>query len=118
MKRFVFGIVWICAVLFAFLPGTRVYAQEEIVYHGRNVDINIVNADVVDILLMLAESSDQNIVIDSDVTGTLTLRLIDVPVDQAIDIILQLSGLEAVVHSGVVVIRPIAGAQENPPSEE
>ncbi|MBN1880865.1 MAG: hypothetical protein JW885_01715 [Deltaproteobacteria bacterium] len=94
------------------------YAQEGVVYHGRHVDINIVEADVVDVLLMLAEASDQNIVIDGSVNGVLTLNLIDVPVDQAIYIILQLSDLEAVSRDGVVVIRPIAGARESTPAEE
>jgi len=93
-------------------------AQDDIVYHGRNVDINIVDADVVDVLLMLAEASDLNIVVDERVHDTLTLRLVDVPVDQAIEIILELTDLEAVTLNGAVVIRPIGGAYEDSPSEE
>ena len=111
----IFGACVVSLLLFACLCA---YAQEEIVYHGRRVDINIVEADVRDVLLMLAEASDQNIVIDVGVKRSLTLSLIDVPIDQAIDIILRLSDLEAVARNGVVVIRPIEGARENTPAEE
>ena len=113
-----FRVFGICVVLISLFTGVYAYAQERVVYRGRNVDINMVEADVVDVLFMLAEASDQNIVIDAGVRGFLTLHLIDVPVDQAIDIILQLSDLEAVPMNGVVVIRPIAGAHENVPTEE
>jgi type II secretory pathway component HofQ len=82
------------------------------------VDINIVDADVVDVLLMLAEASDLNIVVDERVHKILTLRLVDVPVDQAIRIILELSDLEAVTLNGAVVIRPIGGTQEDSSSED
>lgn len=118
MNRIFFRLFGVCMVLISLFMCVFTYAQEEVIYRGRNVDINIVDADVADVLLMLAEASDQNIVIDTDVTNTLTLRLIDVPVDQAIDIILQLSDLEAVPMNGVVVIRPIPGAHKNIPVEE
>jgi len=118
MNRCFFRIFRACVILIALFTCLNTYSQEEVVYRGRNVDINIIEADVVDLLLMLAEASDQNIVIDNSVNGTLTLHLIDVPVDQAITIILQLSDLEAVSLNGVVVVRPIAGAHGNIPAEE
>ena len=118
MNRCPFRIFGTCVALTAIFTCVCTYAQDEVVYHGRTVDINIVEADVVDVLLMLAEASDQNIVIDGSVKGTLTLRLVDVPVDQAIDIILQLSELEAIARNGVVVIRSISSVHEDIPAEE
>ncbi|MCK4691025.1 MAG: type IV pilus secretin PilQ, partial [Desulfuromonadales bacterium] len=62
--------------------------------------------DVRDILRLIAEISDLNIIASDDVKGNVTLRLIDVPWDQALDLILDITGLGMLQEGNVVQILP------------
>ncbi|MFO7577688.1 MAG: AMIN domain-containing protein, partial [Pelovirga sp.] len=56
-------------------------------YSGEKTSLVFDNAEVRDILRLIAEISDLNIIASDDVSGNVTLRLIDVPWDQALDLI-------------------------------
>jgi type IV pilus assembly protein PilQ len=57
------------------------------------VSLNVRNADMRETLRMLTEAGGLNVVIGPDVTGTVTLRLQDVPVEDALQIVLKTTGL-------------------------
>ncbi|MDQ6968882.1 MAG: type IV pilus secretin PilQ, partial [Mariprofundus sp.] len=59
-------------------------------------------------LKLIAEMSELNIIMSDDVTGVLTMRLVDVPWDQAFDIILTAKGLGKEKNGNVVRIAPLA----------
>lgn len=60
---------------------------------GKKVSLNFLGADIADVLKALAVQSGENIVVGSDVTGTITVTLEAVTVEEALDYITQLSGL-------------------------
>ncbi len=62
-------------------------------YSGRKVSLDFKEADIQDVLRILAEVGGVNIVAGDDVKGKITIKLTDVPWDQALDIILLTMGL-------------------------
>ena len=77
-------------------------------YSGQKISLHFKDADIRDILRILADVSGLNIVATDDVTGRVTLRLVDVPWDQALAIVLQANGLERVQSGNVVTISTAA----------
>lgn len=77
------------------LPEAAISPEEgmEKVYTGKKITLDFKDADIDNILRLFAEISDLNIITTEDVKGTVTVRLIDVPWDQAFDIILQSKNL-------------------------
>ena len=75
-------------------------------YTGEKTSLVFDNADVRDILRLIAEISDLNIIASDKVKGNVTLRLIDVPWDQALDLILDVTGLGMVQDGNVVRVLP------------
>ncbi|MBI5599525.1 MAG: type IV pilus secretin PilQ [Deltaproteobacteria bacterium] len=76
-------------------------------YTGRRISIDMVDAKVTDILKLLAEVSNLNIIASGDVVGTITLRLTDVPWDQAFDLILKVRGLDKIQEGNIVRVAPL-----------
>jgi type IV pilus assembly protein PilQ len=62
-------------------------------FTGEKISLNFLNIDIRSLLQVLADFSRFNVVTSEAVSGSLTLRLKDVPWDQALDIILQTKGL-------------------------
>ena len=81
---------------------------ERRVYRGRPVNFNFQDVPVRTVLQLLAEESGLNIVASDTVTGNITLRLVNVPWDQALDIILQSKGLDKRRSGSVVWVAPQA----------
>ena len=75
-------------------------------YGGERLSLNFQNIDVRAVLQVIADFTDFNIVTSDSVTGSLTLRLQDVPWDQALDIILQAKGLDKRTTGNVIWIAP------------
>lgn len=63
------------------------------VYSGQKLSLNFQNIEVRSLLQVIADFTNFNIITSDSVTGSVTLRLQDVPWDQALDIILQAKGL-------------------------
>jgi len=76
------------------------------VYTGKKIDIDMMDARITDILRLLAEVSNLNIIASDEVKGTISLRLRDVPWDQAFDIILQSKGLDKIKVGNVIRVAP------------
>jgi len=77
------------------------------IYTGRLISLDLQDTDIDNALRIIAEVSNLNIIASSDVTGKVTLRLIDVPWDQALDVILKTNGLDKVQEGNVVRIAPV-----------
>jgi type II secretory pathway component HofQ len=68
----------------------------ERVYNGRRITLDFKDADIVNVLRMLSEIGGENIVVTDDVKGRMTVRLVDVPWDQAFDVVVQTNHLACV----------------------
>jgi len=77
------------------------------VYSGRKLSLDFKDADIKNILRLIAEVSNLNIIVADEVTGKVTMRLVDVPWDQALDIILQSKRLDKRQAGNVVRIAPV-----------
>jgi type IV pilus assembly protein PilQ len=77
-------------------------------YTGERLTLNFQDIDVRSVLQLLADTSGQNIVVSDSVTGNLTLRLQNVPWDQALDIVLRTKGLDKRRQDNVIIIGPTA----------
>lgn len=75
-------------------------------YKGELITLNFQNIEIRAILQVLAEISGLNIIASDTVTGTVTLRLKDVPWDQALDIIMQSKSLDMRKNGKVVLVAP------------
>ena len=88
-------------------PSLKRAAQEEKKeYTGERLTLNFQDIDVRSVLQLLADTSGQNIVVSDSVTGNLTLRLQNVPWDQALDIVLRTKGLDKRRQDNVIIIGP------------
>ncbi len=76
-------------------------------YTGEKTSLVFDNADVRDILRLIAEISELNIIAPDNVEGDITLRLVDVPWDQALDLILEVSGLGMLQDGNVIRVLPL-----------
>jgi type IV pilus assembly protein PilQ len=75
-------------------------------YHGEKLSLNFQNIDVRSLLQVFADFTHLNVVVSDSVTGNLTLRLKDVPWDQALHIILRAKGLGERKDGNVLWIAP------------
>ncbi|NYF20601.1 type IV pilus assembly protein PilQ [Xanthomonas sp. JAI131] len=75
-------------------------------YSGRPVTFNFQDVPVRTVLQLIAEESNLNIVASDTVQGSVTLRLVNVPWDQALDIVLRAKGLDKRRDGAVVWVAP------------
>ncbi len=87
---------------------TAATRAEEKVYTGERLTLNFQDIDVRPLLQLLADTSGQNIVVSDSVKGRVTLRLQNVPWDQALDIVLRTKGLDMRRKDNVILVAPQA----------
>ena len=75
-------------------------------YRGERLSLNFQNVEVRAVLQVIADFTGLNIITSDTVSGNLTLRLKDVPWDQALDIVLQAKGLDMRKNGSVIWIAP------------
>lgn len=63
------------------------------VYTGKPISLDLVDADIKNVIRLIADLTGMNIVVDPDVTGKITLKVEQVPWDQVLDMILKVNGL-------------------------
>jgi type IV pilus assembly protein PilQ len=80
--------------------------RPERIYTGRKLSLDFKDADIKNILRLIAEVSNFNVITADDVTGKVTMRLVDVPWDQALDIVLQAKGLGKIQVGNVIWVAP------------
>ncbi len=81
-------------------------------YAGQKVTFNMKDMDLRNALTLIAEMSNLNIIMSEEVQGKITMRLIDVPWDQALDLILATKGLGKEQMGNVLRIAPLTTLQE------
>jgi len=80
--------------------------KDEFGYQGEQLSLNFQNIEVRAVLQLLADFTGMNLVTSDTVQGNLTLRLKNVPWDQALDIILKTKGLAMRQNGNVMLIAP------------
>lgn len=75
-------------------------------YSGQRIDLNFQNIEVRAVLQLLADFNNFSLVVGDNVTGTVTLRLDDVPWDQALNMVLKPRGLGMRLEGKVLYIAP------------
>ena len=77
-------------------------------FSGEQIDLNFQNVELRSVLQIIAEVAELNLVVSDTVGGNITLRLKNVPWDQALDIILKTKGLDQRTVGNVLLIAPAA----------
>jgi len=73
-------------------------------YKGKPISLDFKDIDVLDVFVLISEVSGFNVVVDPDVKGRITIRLENVPWDQALEVILKNQGLGKEVEGNVMRI--------------
>jgi type IV pilus assembly protein PilQ len=76
-------------------------------YTGRRMDVDLNNADIHNVLRLLADVGQVNIVTADNVSGTVTIKMRNVPWDQALDVVLQSKGLGMVRGGNIIRVAPL-----------
>lgn len=75
-------------------------------YSGERIDLNFQNIEVRSVLQILADFNNFSLVVGDNVTGNMTLRLVDVPWDQALEMVLKPRGLGSRLVGNVLYVAP------------
>ncbi len=74
---------------------------------SKRITLDVVRADIHDVLRMLAEKGGLNLVVSDEVQGKVTLKLRDVPWRQALETVLASNGLGQELHGNVLRVAPL-----------
>jgi type IV pilus assembly protein PilQ len=81
-------------------------------FTGQRISLDFKDADIQNVLRVLADVSNMNIIATDDVKGKITLHLSEVPWDQALDLVLRTNRLEATQEGNVMRISTIGRLKE------
>ena len=88
------------------IPEEIIETRRKETYEGERLSLNFQNIEVRSVLQLIADFTGLNLVVSDSVSGSLTLRLKNVPWDQALDIILKTKGLGMRENGNVLYIAP------------
>jgi type IV pilus assembly protein PilQ len=89
------------------------YLEEPVkIYTGEPVSLVFDDADIRKVMRLISEISDLNLIVSEDVQGNISLRLQDVPWDQALDLILEIQELGMIKKGNVARVLPLKKIQE------
>jgi type IV pilus secretin PilQ/predicted competence protein len=80
---------------------------ESQMFTGEKISLDFQDADINDILRLIAEVGKVNIIAGGDVQGKITTRMTDVPWDQALDVILKINGLAQERSGNIIRVAPL-----------
>ncbi|WP_437886297.1 type IV pilus secretin PilQ [Sorangium sp. So ce307] len=89
----------------AFMPAI---AGQQRRFTGRRIDLDLKDADIHNVLRLISDVGRVNIVTADNVSGTVTIRMRNVPWDQALETVLQAKGLGVVRQGNMIRVAPIA----------
>ncbi len=101
MIKIIFQIILFITVFLNF----NVFAGK---YHGEKVNLVFKDADIKNVLMLFAEYEDKNFIIDEKIKGKITIRLRNVPWDQALNLILDMKNLCKIVDGNIIRIVPMS----------
>jgi type IV pilus assembly protein PilQ len=84
----------------------QLYSGMDKEYAGTPISLNLQDAEIEHVLRLLAEVGSYNLILDQNVSGTISLKLDNIPWDQALDLILQQKNLVKVAHGNILRIIP------------
>jgi len=94
------------------LGGSRQLSAGEKVFTGEPISLNLKDADIKDVLRTFAQLTGLNIAVDPNVSGQVTVDFVDVPWDQALDLILRQNRLSYVLEGNVMRVGTLATLAE------
>jgi type IV pilus assembly protein PilQ len=86
--------------------------QQKKAFGGQRIDLDLKDADIHNVLRLLAEAGQVNIVTADNVTGSVTIRLRNVPWEQALDVVLQSKNLGMVRQANMIRVAPLADLEK------
>jgi type IV pilus assembly protein PilQ len=89
----------------------RTIAESQSQFTGEPISFDVKDADIKDVFRTISELTGLNIVVDPEVRGTVTVKLDNVPWDQALDLILKQNGLGYVLENNIMRIATTAKLQ-------
>ncbi|MDY0211468.1 MAG: type IV pilus secretin PilQ [Desulfuromonadaceae bacterium] len=104
------------AVLEALSSGTQINSlpektEAEKVYTGEPISLAFDDADIRKVMRLIGEISSMNLIVSEEVQGKISLRLQDVPWDQALDLVLEIQELGMIEKGNVVRVLPLKKIQ-------
>jgi type IV pilus assembly protein PilQ len=81
-------------------------------YTGRRIDLDLKDADIHNVLRLLADVGSVNVITSDNVTGSITIRMRNVPWDQALDVVLQAKNLGMVRLGNLLRVAPLADLEK------
>jgi type IV pilus assembly protein PilQ len=87
--------------------GSKTLSANQRVFTGDPISLSLKDADIKDVLRTFAQLTGLNIAIDPQVNGTVTVDFVDVPWDQALDLILRQNGLTFILEGNVMRVGTI-----------
>ncbi len=82
-------------------------------YTGKKISLDLMDADVRNVLRLISQLTSTNIVVDPDVAGKVTLKVKDVPWDQVLDMVLSMNGLGKEQNGNVILIAKQSKLQQD-----
>jgi type IV pilus assembly protein PilQ len=86
-------------------------------FAGRKISLDLQDADLINVMRLFAEVANLNIILSPEVKGKVTVRMVNIPWDQAMDIILKMNGLGYVLEDNILRIASV-GALTKEAEEE
>jgi len=93
-------------------PEQEVQRAREFAFVGEKLSLNFQDIPVRSVLQLIADFTDLNLVASDTVSGNITLRLQNVPWDQALDIVLRTKGLDKRQDGNILMVAPLAEIAE------
>jgi type IV pilus assembly protein PilQ len=76
-------------------------------FTGRKISLDLQDADLINVMRLFAEVANLNIILSPEVKGKVTVRMVNIPWDQAMDIILKMNGLGYVLEDNILRIASV-----------
>ncbi len=93
-------------------PAEQKAKEDLFPYKGEKIDLNFQNVEIRTVLQIIAEVAEMNLVVSDKVQGDITLRLKNVPWDQALDIVLKTRGLDKREAGNVLLVGTVTEIAE------
>ena len=77
-------------------------------YTGERISIDLQDADVELVLRLISEVSGYNLILDDEISGKISLKLVDIPWDQALDLVLLQRNLGVVMKGNIMRVASAA----------
>ena len=91
-------------------------------FAGRRISLDLQDADLINVLRLFADVANLNVILAPDVKGKVTVRMVNIPWDQAMDMILRMNGLGYALEDNVIRVASVAAltkeAEEEMKSKE